>query len=614
MDDRYVIAMDWIEGTDLEALLDAEGRPGLDPALAIGYLEQAAEALAAPSRSRPTRRARRRQAGQPDPHLVRPDRPRRLRTVLHAHRRPAPGRYGRLRGTRGRGGGQTDRGVGRVLVCRHRAWRCSPAQPPSGGAPSWGAIERERIPALERIVRPNLATDPGRRDASAARLRRQAAAMVGRRPPEGNGHARARRREHRARTNAEDSVNEVARAHRGHCVSPVDDGPLMLAFASAQDGFDAARELAGRFDARVAAVTGEAEPRAGSYRGESASEAARLLELADRGQVLIDDPTAETIDGRLPPEIGLAEVRDTTSPTDPPAWALVAPGLSIPPRAAACPYRGLMAFRSEDGDLFFGREEVVASILDRLLDGGFMAVVGASGSGKSSLVRAGLVPAYRRAREGPVVVMTPGSDPAAELERSLSIGRRPRSWSWTSWRRCSRSVRTKRAGPASSTPLMDLRETSSTSIVVALRADFYGRCANHPRLATALAEHQHLLGPMRIDELRRAIEGPARAAGLPTRGRPGRRDAGRRRGRARRPPAALPRPLRVVGPPGRPGPHPGGLPCGRRCARERSLTRPRRSSWAAVEQEQVLMRGCSSGSPSSARRRRTRAGASRWRS
>ena len=87
-----------------------------------------------------------------------------------------------------------------------------------------------------------------------------------------------------------------------------------------------------------------------------------------------------------------------------------------------CPYRGLMAFRPDDGDLFFGREEVVASILDRVLDGGFMAVVGASGSGKSSLVRAGLVPAYHRAREGEVVVMTPGSDPIAELERSLSVG------------------------------------------------------------------------------------------------------------------------------------------------------------------------------------------------
>jgi serine/threonine-protein kinase len=45
MDGRYVIAMDWIEGRDLAVLLDAEGCPGLDPALAIGYLEQAAAAL-----------------------------------------------------------------------------------------------------------------------------------------------------------------------------------------------------------------------------------------------------------------------------------------------------------------------------------------------------------------------------------------------------------------------------------------------------------------------------------------------------------------------------------------------------------------------------------------
>ncbi|HJU48816.1 MAG TPA: protein kinase, partial [Gaiellaceae bacterium] len=45
VDDRYVIAMDWIDGTDLEALLAAEGRPGLEPALVIDYLEQVAQAL-----------------------------------------------------------------------------------------------------------------------------------------------------------------------------------------------------------------------------------------------------------------------------------------------------------------------------------------------------------------------------------------------------------------------------------------------------------------------------------------------------------------------------------------------------------------------------------------
>ena len=272
-----------------------------------------------------------------------------------------------------------------------------------------------------------------------------------------------------------------------------------------------------------------------------------------------------------------------------------------------------MAFRSEDGDLFFGREEVVASILDRLLDGGFMAVVGASGSGKSSLVRAGLVPAYRRAREGPVVVMTPGSDPAAELERSLSGG--PPSLLIVDqleevFTLCPDEASRARFIDA----LMDLRETGSASIVVALRADFYGRCANHPRLAAALAEHQHLLGPMRIDELRRAIEGPARAAGL-------RLEAGLVD-------AML---ADVEG-------EPGALPLlshalyeswARRDGRVLTLAGYRaaggvRGAIAHTAEEVFLgcsraragahAARCSSGSPSWARRRRTPGGGSRWRS
>ncbi len=228
---------------------------------------------------------------------------------------------------------------------------------------------------------------------------------------------------------------------------------------------------------------------------------------------MVDDATASTIDGRLPPELGLAEMRDGAWPTSTLAWALVAPGLRIPPRAAACPYRGLLAFGSEDGDLFFGREEVVASLVDRVLDGGFMAVVGASGSGKSSLLRAGLVPAYGRTQEGPVVVMTPGSEPGSALSRSLSPGQ-PSLLVVDQLEEVFTLCPDEATRAEFIDALFDLRETASTSIVVALRADLYGHCANHPRLADAVAEHQLLLGAMQTDDLRRAIESPARAGGL----------------------------------------------------------------------------------------------------
>ncbi len=108
----------------------------------------------------------------------------------------------------------------------------------------------------------------------------------------------------------------------------------------------------------------------------------------------------------------------------------------------------------------------------------------------------------------------PGSDPVAELDRSLTAGG-PLSLLVVDqleevFTLCADEESRARFIDA----LLDLRDTNAASIVVTLRADLYGRCAEHPRLAVAVAEHQHLLGPMRAEELRRAIESPARAAGL----------------------------------------------------------------------------------------------------
>ena len=499
-DDSYVIAMDWIDGADLEEVLARDGVPGIAPELAIDYLEQAAAALE---------------------HLHTHDPP-----VVHGDVKPAnliltaagrivlvdfglssmPADDTRRAGTAGYVAPEVAAGArptpaADVYSLAATAVALLTGAAPATGTASWSAVEPERIPALERIVRANLATDPARRDPSAtafvARLRRWWGAAL----PSGTvtlvladvtGQ------------DAEDAVAEVARAHGGECVAPAADGPVPAAFRAPLDGLDAARELAGRFGARVAVATGEEEALAGAYRGAVASEAGRLLALARSGQVAADDATATASREHLPSEIGLAQLSEDG------AWMLVAPELGLPPQAAACPYRGLLAFEPEDRDLFFGREEIVASTLERLRVARFMAVVGASGSGKSSLLRAGLVPAYG---DGSVVVITPGPDPEAELRREIEP--RPPSLLVVdqleeAFTLCPDNAARGRFFDA----LIDLYEAGSTAVVVTLRADFYGRCAEHPRLAGAVAAHQCLLGPMQADELRQAIEGPARAAGL----------------------------------------------------------------------------------------------------
>jgi WD40 repeat protein/tRNA A-37 threonylcarbamoyl transferase component Bud32 len=509
VDGRYFIAMDWIEGRDLEAVLAAEGNPGLDPERTIDYLEHAAEALE---------------------HLRTHDPP-----VVHGDVKPAnlvltsagrvvlvdfglssrPDDDARRAGTSGFvapevAAGERPTPAADVYSFAATAVALLTGDPPAGGPRTWGAIEADRIPALERIVGSNLAADPARRDESAtafvARLRRWWGADL----PSGNATLVLADVDTRSARQSEAAVDALARAHRGHCVSPVADGPLLVAFESTQDGVDAAREIAGGHAARVAVATGHAVPDAGTYAGQPTTvRAAHLLEFARPGQILVDDPTAETMNDRLPPEMGFSRLRDAGVSM----WALVAPGLVTTPLAAACPYRGLIAFEPDDGDLFFGREEIVASILDRLADSGFIAVVGASGSGKSSLVRAGLVPAFRRHRTGDAVVLTPGSDPVGALETALAAG--PPSLVVVDQLE---EVFTLCADDASRAPfvdaLLDVWEAKAASVIVALRADFYGRCADHQRLAAAFAEHQHLLGPMQSDELRRAIESPARAAGL----------------------------------------------------------------------------------------------------
>jgi len=166
------------------------------------------------------------------------------------------------------------------------------------------------------------------------------------------------------------------------------------------------------------------------------------------------------------------------------------------------PYVGLNPFTAEDADRFFGRETLTASLLDRLGRQRFLAVFGASGEGKSSLLRAGIAAKFPNA-----VVCTPGQDPDAAIADALA--RDPELLVVDQFE----ELFTLCEDEVQRTAFLDALLTADCRRVIAVRSDFYPHCAQYPKLADALTDAQVLLGTMTPDELRRAITQPAATAG-----------------------------------------------------------------------------------------------------
>jgi ABC-type branched-subunit amino acid transport system ATPase component len=184
----------------------------------------------------------------------------------------------------------------------------------------------------------------------------------------------------------------------------------------------------------------------------------------------------------------------------------------------ACPFKGLASFDVADADDFFGREQLVAEVVARLPGATLLGVVGPSGSGKSSIVRAGLSSALAGgalpgSEHWEQAVIRPGEHPLAELER---IRRRRTGTSLLLVVDQLEEVFTICRNEDERAAFLDALITSAPdeTVVVAVRADFYGRFAALTALASLLAENHVLVGPMKAAELRRAIELPARRAGL----------------------------------------------------------------------------------------------------
>jgi Tol biopolymer transport system component len=233
-----------------------------------------------------------------------------------------------------------------------------------------------------------------------------------------------------------------------------------------------------------------------------------------------------------------------------------------------CPYRGLLPFREEDAGLFFGREKETSELVEKLREHSFVTVVGRSGSGKSSVVYAGLIPALRRRADGrtwSILSLRPGPQPLHALVRAFDpppadlppfeadqrvekqveilrtedgvLGRRVRSllaspdergtdrlllhvdqWEELYSQALRSSVSTPKHAQADVARFIDLvldaAQTSPCTVVLTVRADFYGELLKHGALAATVPPGLVNLGPMSRAGLATAIQGPAMAVGL----------------------------------------------------------------------------------------------------
>ncbi|MGW5240088.1 nSTAND1 domain-containing NTPase [Monashia sp. NPDC004114] len=196
---------------------------------------------------------------------------------------------------------------------------------------------------------------------------------------------------------------------------------------------------------------------------------------------------------------------DLLGPLPPRAPVLLAPKRDV------CPYRGLASYTDADSELFVGRERLTAELVGRLADSHLVVVVGASGTGKSSALRAGLVAALRAgALPGSAswrsAVVTPVDDLAAVLTAELDLVVLDQAEElFTRLSVLERRVAVDR---------LEQFVAVGGRAVLALRGDFYGRLAELQRLARHAQAGTVLVGPLREDELRRVVIEPARRVGL----------------------------------------------------------------------------------------------------
>jgi eukaryotic-like serine/threonine-protein kinase len=219
-----------------------------------------------------------------------------------------------------------------------------------------------------------------------------------------------------------------------------------------------------------------------------------------------------------------------------------------------CPYPGLQAFQESDAERFFGRTDQIARVVDRLATQPLISIVGPSGVGKSSFVRAGVIPALKRGGPWGTIAMRPGRSPLLALAALLDPAGASRAGQADNaqyiraiarrlfdepgylgeilrWRAASHGCRVllyvdqfeelytlvrdqgERVAFVRALRAAADDPSSPVRVLVSLRSDFLDRAAEDREFMAALTEGMHYLMPLGRDGLLQALERPAEQAG-----------------------------------------------------------------------------------------------------
>ncbi len=233
-----------------------------------------------------------------------------------------------------------------------------------------------------------------------------------------------------------------------------------------------------------------------------------------------------------------------------------------PPKIIKCPYKGLSAFTKDDAHFFFGREKFTKTLVDAVQQQPFVAVIGNSGSGKSSVVFAGLIPKLEEMGGWKFITFRPTNSPLLQLANALLSLLEPEIDSLECLAKAKRSANNFKTGELTLKDVLDVslqkkspkqrflifvdqfeeiytlspederkvfidqllevinaerqkNRTHDIVLVITLRADFYGHAIDYqPLLEVFQNSAQKLIGVMNQEELQSVIEEPARKVGL----------------------------------------------------------------------------------------------------